>query len=48
MNEIQMADWVQKITGDKAPLKDLREWEQRIVAATPDVVSRMEKLLSGK
>jgi GTP cyclohydrolase IA len=33
MKEIQIADWVQKITGDKAPLKDLREWEHKIVKA---------------
>jgi GTP cyclohydrolase I len=33
MSDIRIADWVQKITGDRAPLKDLREWEHRIVAA---------------
>src|SRR5919197_3689833 len=38
MSEIQMADWVQKITGDKAPLKDLRAWEHRIVAAYTELL----------
>src|SRR2546426_3162351 len=38
MNEIRIADWIQKITGDKAPLKDLREWEHRIVAAYSELL----------
>jgi GTP cyclohydrolase I len=38
MSEIVMADWIQKITGDKAPLKDLREWEHRIVAAYSELL----------
>jgi GTP cyclohydrolase I len=35
---IQIADWVQKIAGDTAPLKDLREWEPRIVAAYSELL----------
>jgi GTP cyclohydrolase I len=38
MSEIHIADWVQKIAGDKAPLKDLREWEHRIVAAYSELM----------
>src|ERR671934_228085 len=38
MKEIQIADWVQKITGDRAPLRDLREWEHRIVAAYSELL----------
>ena len=38
MSETQIADWVQKITGDRAPLKDLREWEHRIVAAYSELL----------
>jgi GTP cyclohydrolase IA len=38
MKEIQIADWIEKITGDKAPLKDLREWEPRIVAAYSELL----------
>src|ERR687884_424901 len=38
MREIQIADWVQKIAGDRAPLKDLREWEHRIVAAYSELL----------
>jgi GTP cyclohydrolase I len=38
MKEVQSADWVQKIAGDKAPLKDLREWEHRIVAAYSELL----------
>jgi len=38
MKEIRIADWVQKITGDEAPLKDLREWELRVVAAYSEVL----------
>lgn len=37
--EIQIADWVQKIAGDRAPLKDLREWEHRIVAAYSELLN---------
>ena len=42
MSEIQIADWVQKITGDRAPLKDLREWEHRIVAAYSELLDGYE------
>jgi GTP cyclohydrolase I len=38
MKEIQAADWIQKITGDKAPLDQLREWEPRIVAAYSELL----------
>ena len=38
MKEVQIADWVEKIAGDKAPLKDLREWEHRIVAAYSELL----------
>jgi GTP cyclohydrolase I len=38
MSEIQIADWVQKIAGDRAPLKDMREWEHRIVAAYSELL----------
>ncbi len=38
MSDIRIADWVQKITGDKAPLQDLREWEHRIVAAYSELL----------
>ena len=38
MKEVQMADWIEKITGDRAPLKDLREWEHRIVAAYSELL----------
>src|SRR5437660_8314630 len=38
MNEIRIADWIQKITGDKAPLEDLRQWEHRIVAAYSELL----------
>jgi GTP cyclohydrolase IA len=38
VSEIMIADWVKKITGDKAPLKDLREWEHRIVAAYSELL----------
>jgi GTP cyclohydrolase IA len=38
VKEIHIADWVQKIAGDKAPLKDLREWEHRIVAAYSELL----------
>jgi GTP cyclohydrolase I len=38
MKEIQIADWVQKIAGDKAPLDDLREWEHRVVAAYSELL----------
>jgi GTP cyclohydrolase IA len=38
MSEIQIADWVQKITGDRAPLNDLREWEGRIVQAYSELL----------
>jgi GTP cyclohydrolase I len=38
MSEIQIADWVKKIAGDRAPIKDLREWEPRIVAAYSELM----------
>jgi GTP cyclohydrolase I len=38
MSEIHIADWIQKIAGDQAPLKDLREWEPRIVAAYSELL----------
>jgi len=38
VKEVQIADWVEKIAGDKAPLKDLREWEHRIVAAYSELL----------
>ena len=38
MNEVQIADWVQKIAGERAPLKDLRDWEHRIVAAYSELL----------
>ena len=38
MSEIQIADWVQKIAGDQAPIEDLREWEHRIVAAYSELL----------
>jgi GTP cyclohydrolase I len=38
MKEVQLADWVQQITGDRAPLKDLREWEHRAVAAYSELL----------
>src|SRR5919204_4670251 len=42
MADIRIADWVQKIAGDKAPLKDLREWEPRIVAAYSELLNGYE------
>src|SRR5207248_8747998 len=42
MKKVQIADWVQQITGDKAPLKDLREWEHRIVAAYSELLDGYE------
>ena len=38
MRDIRIADWVEKIAGDRAPLKDLREWEPRIVAAYSELL----------
>jgi len=38
MKELQIADWVQQITGERAPLKDLREWEPRITAAYSELL----------
>jgi GTP cyclohydrolase IA len=38
MKEIRIADWVQKIAGDKAPLKDLRDWEHKIVKAYSELL----------
>src|SRR5262249_12136478 len=38
MSEIQIADWVKKITGDRAPLEQLREWEHRIVGAYSELL----------
>ena len=47
MKEVQIADWVQKITGDRAPLKDLREWEHRIVAAYSELLDGYQADLSA-
>ncbi len=38
MKEIQIADWIEKITGDKAPLRDLREWEPKITRAYTELL----------
>jgi GTP cyclohydrolase I len=38
MREVQIADWVQKVAGDRAPLKDLREWEHKIVRAYSELL----------
>jgi len=38
MSDIQIADWIGKIAGDKAPLKELRAWEHRIVAAYTELL----------
>jgi len=38
MSGIKIADWVQQITGDKAPLEDLREWEHRVVGAYSELL----------
>src|SRR5438445_13246480 len=38
MNEIMIADWVSKIAGARAPLKDLREWEHKIVRAYSELL----------
>ena len=38
MSAIRIADWVEQITGDRAPLQDLREWEHRIVAAYSELL----------
>jgi GTP cyclohydrolase IA len=38
MKEVHIADWIQKIAGDHAPLKDLHEWEPRIVAAYSELL----------
>src|SRR5918995_781880 len=38
MKEIQIADWIAKIAGERAPLNDLREWEHRIVAAYSELL----------
>lgn len=38
MKEIQVADWLQKITGDRAPLAELRQWEPRIVTAYSELL----------
>ncbi len=47
MGEIQMADWVQKITGDRAPLKDLREWEHKIVRAYSELLDGYQADIPG-
>jgi GTP cyclohydrolase I len=47
MREIQIADWVQKIAGEQAPLKDLREWEPRIVAAYTELLDGYKADLSA-
>ena len=38
MKAIQIADWLQQIAGDKAPLKELREREPRVVAAYTELL----------
>jgi GTP cyclohydrolase I len=38
VKEVQIADWIQKITGDRAPLKDLREWEPKITRAYSELL----------
>jgi GTP cyclohydrolase IA len=38
VGEIVIADWIEKIAGDRAPLEDLREWEPRIVAAYSELL----------
>jgi GTP cyclohydrolase I len=38
VKEVQIADWVEKIAGRQAPLKDLRDWEHRIVAAYSELL----------
>jgi GTP cyclohydrolase IA len=38
MTAVKIADWVAQITGDKAPLNDLREWDHRIVAAYSELL----------
>ena len=38
MSEIKVADWVEKITGGRGPLDDLRQWEHRIVAAYSELL----------
>jgi GTP cyclohydrolase IA len=38
VSEIHIADWVKKITGDRAPLGQLRAWEHRIVSAYTELL----------
>jgi len=38
MRDVSIADWIGQITGDKAPLKDIREWEPRIVSAYSELL----------
>ena len=38
MNKVQIADWIQQIVGDRAPLDDLRTWEHRIVVAYSELL----------
>ena len=38
MKEVHIADWIRQITGDKAPLEDLRKWEPRIIAAYSELL----------
>jgi GTP cyclohydrolase I len=47
MRETRIADWVEKIAGDKAPLKDLREWEPRVVAAYSELLNGYKADLSA-
>ena len=47
MREIRIADWVEKITGDRAPLKDLREWEHKIVRAYSELLDGYQADLSA-
>jgi GTP cyclohydrolase I len=38
MKEVHIDDWIRQITGDKAPLDDIRKWEPRIIAAYSELL----------
>jgi len=38
VSEVHIADWIRQITGDKAPIEDLRKWEPRIIAAYSELL----------
>jgi GTP cyclohydrolase I len=38
MKQIQIADWIAQIAGERAPLDDLRQWEPRIIAAYSELL----------